>query len=65
MLQALFYGLSAVDRFIPASFPLKRLTSPIRTFVMLVLSSVVAMKIFFVPPRELWKETQVRKVSTL
>jgi cellulose synthase/poly-beta-1,6-N-acetylglucosamine synthase-like glycosyltransferase len=61
-LQLLFYGLALVDVVLPASFPLKRLTSPIRTFVMLVLSSVVALKIFFVPPRELWKETEVRKL---
>jgi cellulose synthase/poly-beta-1,6-N-acetylglucosamine synthase-like glycosyltransferase len=64
-LQCLFYGLAVLDRFVPPSFPLKRLTSPFRTFVMLVLSSVVAVKILFVPPRDLWKETQVRKVGTL
>ena len=63
ILQTLFYGLAASDRRMPAWSPLKRLSSPIRTFVMLVLSSVVAVKIFFVPPRELWKETQVRKVG--
>jgi cellulose synthase/poly-beta-1,6-N-acetylglucosamine synthase-like glycosyltransferase len=63
--QGVFYGLAAIDRFVPSSFPLKRMTSPIRTFVMLVLSSVVAVKIFFVPPRDLWKETKVRKVGTL
>jgi cellulose synthase/poly-beta-1,6-N-acetylglucosamine synthase-like glycosyltransferase len=61
--QCIFYGLAALDRKLPASFPLKRMSSPIRTFVMLVLSSVVALKIFFVPPRDLWKETQVRKVG--
>jgi hypothetical protein len=64
-LQGVFYGLAVIDRIVPASFPLKRLTSPIHTFLMLVLSSVVAVKVFFVPPRDLWTETQVRKGDTL
>jgi len=60
--QGLFYGLGALDGTLPSSSLLKRVTSPIRTFVVLVLSSVLAMQIFFVPPRDLWKETRVRKV---
>jgi poly-beta-1,6-N-acetyl-D-glucosamine synthase len=57
--QALFYALAAIDAWIPAKFPLKRLSSVIHTFVVLMLASLCAVSIFFVPPRSLWKETRV------
>jgi cellulose synthase/poly-beta-1,6-N-acetylglucosamine synthase-like glycosyltransferase len=61
--QAAFYAIALIDMFLPVGFPLKRATSPARTFVVLVLSSLAASRIFFVSPRDLWKETRVRKVS--
>jgi hypothetical protein len=57
--QALFYGIAAVDRWIPEETRVKRLTSVIHTFVVLMLASLCAVSIFFVPPRSLWKETRV------
>ena len=56
--QALFYGLAVIDPWIPAKFPLKRLSSVIHTFVVLMLASLCAISIFVVPPRSLWKETR-------
>ena len=44
----------------PANFPLKRLTSPFRTFVVLMTCALFGVKVFFVPPKSLWKETTVR-----
>jgi cellulose synthase/poly-beta-1,6-N-acetylglucosamine synthase-like glycosyltransferase len=61
--QAAFYALALMDTLIPPGFPLKRISSPARTFVVLVLSSLAAVRIFFVAPRDLWKETHVRKVG--
>jgi biofilm PGA synthesis N-glycosyltransferase PgaC len=57
--QALFYGLAAIDPWLPAKFPLKRLTSVIHTFVVMMLASLCAVSIFFVPPRSLWKENRI------
>lgn len=57
--QALFYALAVIDRWIPKDTPLKRLPSVIHTFVVLMLASLCAVSIFFVPPRSLWKETHV------
>jgi biofilm PGA synthesis N-glycosyltransferase PgaC len=58
--QILFYALALLDRWIPEALPLKRVSSPIRTFVVLMAASFLACKIFFMPPRKLWKETKVR-----
>ena len=58
-----FYLIAAVDLLVPESIPIKRVTSLARTFVVLVVSGLAAVRIFFVSPQQLWKETQVRKVS--
>jgi glycosyltransferase involved in cell wall biosynthesis len=57
--QVLGYGLVAADPMIPERFPLKRLSSPARTFVVLMLASLCAVCVFFIPARKLWTETQV------
>lgn len=63
--QALFYGLAILDNVIPEKSLLKRISSPIRTFCMLMVASLWAISVFFVPASEMWKTTQVRapKVS--
>ncbi len=53
--QALLYGAAAVDRWVPESVPIKRLTSTARTFVILVLAAFVAGSILFRPSRSFWK----------
>ncbi len=57
--QLAFYGLAALDAIMPASFPPKRLTAPFRTFVVLMACALFGVKVFFVPPKSLWKETTV------
>ena len=57
--QASFYALAALDSFLPSHFLLRRLTSPLRTFVVLMAASLLGAKVFFTPPRSLWKETKV------
>jgi cellulose synthase/poly-beta-1,6-N-acetylglucosamine synthase-like glycosyltransferase len=51
--------LALLDVWLPADFPLKRLTSPARTFAVLMTASLCALAILFVPPRVLWRETRV------
>ena len=58
-LQAAAYLLALSDSWMPANFALKRLTSPIRTFAVLMLASLCSLAIIFVPASVLWKETRV------
>jgi poly-beta-1,6-N-acetyl-D-glucosamine synthase len=57
--QAAFYLCAAVDLWIPQGSPVKRVTSLARTVVGLLAASIVAVRIFFVSPRNLWKPTQI------
>ena len=57
--QALIYGLAAVDAFLPSHHGLRRLSSPIRTFLVMMAATMCAASILFVPPGKLWKETKV------
>jgi hypothetical protein len=57
--QATGYLLAMADAWLPANFPLKRLTSPVRTFAVLMTASLCALAILFVPARVLWKETRI------
>jgi cellulose synthase/poly-beta-1,6-N-acetylglucosamine synthase-like glycosyltransferase len=57
--QTLAYGLALADYLLPSGFPLKRLTSPLRTFLVLMAASLCAVCIFFVPPQTLWGQTRV------
>jgi cellulose synthase/poly-beta-1,6-N-acetylglucosamine synthase-like glycosyltransferase len=57
--QVACYLLAALDPRIPKSWPIKRLSSLARTFVVLMAASLCAVAIFFVPARKLWKETRV------
>jgi poly-beta-1,6-N-acetyl-D-glucosamine synthase len=57
--QALFYLAAALDPVVPANFPLKRISSPARTFVTMMIAAIRAISVFFVPPRSLWKESKV------
>jgi hypothetical protein len=57
--QGAAYTLSLLDVWLPDHLPLKRLTSPVRTFAVMMTASLCALAILFVPPRALWKETRV------
>jgi poly-beta-1,6-N-acetyl-D-glucosamine synthase len=59
-LQTVFYGLAAADRWMGPRFPLKRVTSPIRTFVTLMGAGIWALSVFFVPSETLWTQTRAR-----
>jgi cellulose synthase/poly-beta-1,6-N-acetylglucosamine synthase-like glycosyltransferase len=56
---AAFGGLAAIDRGISQSSLLKRVSSPARTFVILMLATVEGLKVLFVPPRSVWKVTDI------
>jgi hypothetical protein len=61
--QIVFYGLAVLDPLVTDRFPLKKLTSPIRTFVVLMAASLAAVRVYFVSPTSLWKEASYRSAT--
>jgi cellulose synthase/poly-beta-1,6-N-acetylglucosamine synthase-like glycosyltransferase len=57
--QAAGYSLALLDSILPDGNPLKRLTSPARTFVVLMAAALCAVAIFFLPADSLWGQTRV------
>ena len=59
--QAALYLLALCDPLLPASLgPVKKLSAAARTFAVMMLATLFAGAILFVPPERLWKETRVR-----
>jgi cellulose synthase/poly-beta-1,6-N-acetylglucosamine synthase-like glycosyltransferase len=56
--QVIFYALAVFDLWAPEGFFLKRLTSPIRTFVVLMAAAFCAGSILFLPHGYFWKEAK-------
>jgi cellulose synthase/poly-beta-1,6-N-acetylglucosamine synthase-like glycosyltransferase len=52
--------LALFDTIVPRSFPLKRLTSPARTVLIMNVAALAAIAVFFVPPTRLWMQTRVQ-----
>jgi poly-beta-1,6-N-acetyl-D-glucosamine synthase len=61
--QVAAYCLAGVDFLIPNGVGPKRLTSPVRTFVVLMAASLCAVSIFFLPAGSLWGETRVSSAA--
>ena len=55
--QFSLYGLAGLDPAIGPRSPFKRLSSPLRTFVTMMVAAVQGLSVFFVPARSLWKVT--------
>ena len=55
----MFYALGLLDLVVPKKFILKRVTAPIRMFLVLCAAAFCAASIFFVPADRLWKITKV------
>jgi cellulose synthase/poly-beta-1,6-N-acetylglucosamine synthase-like glycosyltransferase len=58
--QVLFYGLALLDTVVPDGVKLKKITAPIRTFVVLMAASLAAVRVYFVSPTSLWKDVSYR-----
>jgi cellulose synthase/poly-beta-1,6-N-acetylglucosamine synthase-like glycosyltransferase len=63
--QVLFYGLALVDWCLPAKSFAKRVTSPVRSFLVLLAAAFCAAFVWLRPTGGLWKETQVRSARSL
>jgi hypothetical protein len=56
----IFLAIALLDRLIPRRWPLKRISSPARTFLAMNAAALLAPAVFFVPAGSLWKKpTQV------
>ena len=54
-----FVLLAVANRFVPKGFPLKRISSPAQTFLVMNAAALAAVAVFFVPATRLWKPTRV------
>lgn len=53
-------ALAAIDPLVPKWFPLKRISSPARTFFVMNAASLLSVGVFLFPPGTLWRPTQIR-----
>jgi len=58
--EALCFLLALLDRFVPLKVPLKRLSSPARTFLEMNVASIAGLAVFFIEPTRLWLPTRVK-----
>jgi hypothetical protein len=58
--EAALFVLAFIDRFFPRGFPLKRLTSPARTFLVMNAASLAGLAVFFMEPTRLWRPTRTK-----
>jgi biofilm PGA synthesis N-glycosyltransferase PgaC len=61
--QACFYLIAAFDPAIPAKSSLKKVSSPARTFMVMMIAALRGFSVFFVPPRSLWQVTSATSVD--
>ncbi len=61
--QVTIGSLALCDPRIPQRSALKRISSPARTFLILMAATVQGLKVLFVPPRSLWKVTDIASDS--
>jgi len=58
--ECILMGLAVLDQFMPRWFPLKRITSPARTFLAMNFAALLAVLVFFVPRESLWRPTRMQ-----
>ena len=63
--QAVFYGLAMLDRWVPEGAAVKRISSPMRTFTVLMAAALCAPFALLHSGDGVWKQTEVGKARTL
>lgn len=58
--EIVFVALAVLDRYVPQSFPLKRISSPARTFLAMNAAALLSPAVFFLPAETLWRPTRVK-----
>jgi cellulose synthase/poly-beta-1,6-N-acetylglucosamine synthase-like glycosyltransferase len=57
--QVVLYGVALLDLWLPHGFALKRLSAPVRSFLVLLAAAFCAAFLLFRPSQSVWKETRV------
>lgn len=57
--ELMLVALAVLDRFVPRTFFLKRISSPARTFMAMNAAALLAVLVFFVPAETLWRPTRI------
>jgi len=58
--ELIFLAIALLDGILPKGWPLKRISSPARTFLSMNAAAFLAVRVFFIPAGDLWKKpTQV------
>jgi poly-beta-1,6-N-acetyl-D-glucosamine synthase len=60
-IQAAAAALAIVDPLIPKRSPIKRLSSPLRSFLTMMAATACAASILFVPPERLWQSNRISR----
>jgi cellulose synthase/poly-beta-1,6-N-acetylglucosamine synthase-like glycosyltransferase len=60
--EAALFALALLDFGMPPGFPLRRLTSPARTFLVMNTAALLSVQVFFRSPQNLWRPSRVRPV---
>jgi poly-beta-1,6-N-acetyl-D-glucosamine synthase len=63
--QGAFYVAALLDLWIPNGTAIKRVSTGVRSFVVLMAAAFCGALVLLRPPRELWKETRVRSVDSV
>jgi poly-beta-1,6-N-acetyl-D-glucosamine synthase len=58
--EMLLVVLALIDFLVPKRFPLKRISSPARSFLVMNAASLLSLSVFVVPASILWRPTRVR-----
>lgn len=58
--EAAAIALALLDAVVPKHFPLKRITSPARSFFAMNAAALLSIIVFFVSPETLWRKTRVK-----
>jgi cellulose synthase/poly-beta-1,6-N-acetylglucosamine synthase-like glycosyltransferase len=62
--EGALFALAAVDLIVPRWFPLKRLTSPARTFMVMNAAALLSIQVFFRSPQKLWRPSRVKAAGS-
>ena len=62
--QVLFYSLALLDPVVPQGALFKKVSSPVRTFLVLMAATITGLKVLFVPAQSLWRVTDIAAIDS-
>jgi poly-beta-1,6-N-acetyl-D-glucosamine synthase len=59
--ELLLFAVALMDMIVARNFPLRRLSSPARSFLVMNAAALISVVVFFVPANRLWAPTRVKQ----